>query len=286
MTSPATDSPAAMDIPKRDLRFDLEGVDLRRWHSRGLHVSHFYNALSIFFPEGEAFFIDAVRHYADRVRSPNLREELAGFLGQEAMHSREHRRYNAALAAAGIPVKELEGKVVAHLDFVRANAPAIEQLAATIALEHFTAIMADVMLSDDRHLAGADPRMAAIWRWHAIEETEHKAVAFDVYREIAGEGFGAWLRRSTVMLFTTRDFWSRVLRYHFRLVREHGGTWDLRGWAELVSFLWIRPGGMWRMWWNWASYFRPSFHPWDHDNREHVERWKAARPAAGGAPAG
>ena len=272
------------DIPKRDLRFDLADVDLRSWHPRGLHVSHFFNALSIFFPEGETFFIDAVRHYKDRI-PPEIEEDVKGFLGQEAMHSREHRRYNAALEAAGLPVKELERKVTEHLDFVRENAPAIEQLGATIALEHFTAIMADVLLSDGRHLEGADPRMAALWRWHAIEETEHKAVAFDVFRAVAGESVGAYVRRSSNMLFTTVDFWQRVARYTFRLVREDGGATDLRGWGDLVSFLWIRPGGMWTMWRNWASYFRPGFHPWDHDNRHHVERWKADLETSGTAPA-
>src|SRR5688500_6221657 len=121
-------APQAREIPKRDLKFDIEPVDLRSWHPEGLHVSHFFNALSIFFPEGESFFIDAVRHYKDRIRSPKLQEELKGFLGQEAMHSREHRRYNRALEAAGLPAAELEKRVLDHLNVVRENAPAIEQL--------------------------------------------------------------------------------------------------------------------------------------------------------------
>jgi len=284
MSSALATEDRALDIPKRDLRFEIDGVDLKSWHPAGMHVSHFFNALSIFFPEGEAFFIDAVRHYKDRIQSPKLKEELVGFLGQEAMHSREHRRYNRALEKSGLPVTELEKKVLAHLDFVRANVPVIDQLAATIALEHFTAIMADVLLSDDRHLAGADPRMAAIWRWHAIEETEHKAVAFDVYEEIAGEGVPAYVRRTLNMLFTTVDFWYRVAGYTFRLVREDGGAADLRGWGTLFRYLWVEPGGMWRMWRNWASYFRPGFHPWQHENRSHVERWRAAYAEKGVAP--
>ena len=79
-------------IDRRDIKFPLEGVDLRTWHPEGLHVAHFFNALSLFFPEGEAFFIDAVRHHADRVRSPELAAAVEGFCGQEAMHGREHRR--------------------------------------------------------------------------------------------------------------------------------------------------------------------------------------------------
>ncbi len=280
----STGTAKALDIPKRDLKFDIDGVDFRSWHPEGLHVSHFFNALSIFFPEGETFFIDAVRHYQDRMRSPKLQEELKGFLGQEAMHSREHRRYNRALDAAGLPVAELEARVLAHLDQVRATAPQIEQLAATIALEHFTAIMADALLTDPSHLDGADPRMAAIWRWHAIEETEHKAVAFDVFEEVAGKGVAAYARRTLVMLFTTVDFWFQVVRAHYRMVKADGGASDLKGWWSVFRFLWIKPGGMWRMWRNWASYFVPGFHPWQHDNAEHVARWKEAYAATGAAP--
>src|SRR5262245_53945156 len=149
-------SPDALEIARRDLRFDdVEQCDLRRWHAEGLHVAHFFNALSIFFPKGETFFIDSVRHFADRVRSPRLRQEVTGFVGQEAMHSREHRRYNRALAAAGLPVDRLEGKLTRRLDLVRSIASPEEQLAITIALEHFTAIMADTALAADGVLAGA-----------------------------------------------------------------------------------------------------------------------------------
>src|SRR5262249_57523594 len=118
---------------------------------------------------------------AQRIRGGGLAGDVEGFLGQEATHSREHRRYNAALTDAGLPAKALEEDLRGILDEIRARVSPEDALAITIALEHFTAIMADVALSDDRILADADPRFAAVWRWHAIEETEHKAVAYDVY---------------------------------------------------------------------------------------------------------
>jgi predicted metal-dependent hydrolase len=274
----------AAHITKRDIEFEFP-PDMRHWHPEGLHVTHFYNALSLFFPEGESFFIDAVRHYKDRVTDPKLAEEVKGFLGQEAMHSREHRRYNRALNDAGLPAKALEDRLVKHLDLVRSQVSPAHALAITIALEHFTAIMAHVVLSDDRVLADSDPRMAAIWRWHAIEETEHKAVAYDVYRVAAGEDAGAYLRRVVVMLVTTVTFWAHVFAYHFALIRSEGAVTDVRGWWRLFRFLWIKPGGMWRMWRLWLEYFRPGFHPWQHDNRDYVEAWKASYEATGTAPA-
>jgi len=283
MSTPTNTAGDAVEIPRRDLRFGFEDCDLRTWHPDGLHVAHFFNALSIFFPEGEKFFIDSVRRFRDRVRAPKLEAAVKGFIGQEAMHSREHRRYNEALADAGLPVEKLERKVKDHLAQVREHTTAADQLAVTIALEHFTAIMADVLLSDDGILNGADPRMAALWKWHAVEETEHKAVAFDVYQEVLGTGRAAYWRRAIVMLATTIDFWQRVCRYQFALVRADGATADLRGWWRLFRFLWISPGGMRRLVRPWMAYFRRDFHPWQHDNRHFVERWTAAYDARDGA---
>src|SRR5882672_6213858 len=124
----AETSTAELDIVKRDIRFDLGETDIRRWHPEGLHVSQFFNALSLFFPEGEAFFIDAVLHFRDRIKEPKLAEHVKGFLGQEAMHSREHRRYNRALVDAGLPAKHLEELVTRRLDFIRAHLSHEDQL--------------------------------------------------------------------------------------------------------------------------------------------------------------
>ncbi len=282
-SSPAV--PRVPDIVRRDLRFDLESADLRAWHPEGLHVAHFFNTLSIFFPEGEAFFIDSVRRHAERVRSPKLRAEVEGFLGQEAMHSREHRRYNRALAAAGLPAEALEKTVIAVLDVVRKYTSPAEHLAATVALEHFTAMMADLALRDEASLAGADPRLSAVWRWHAMEETEHKAVAFDVYREVLGEGALAYGRRAGAMLLASILFWTLYFRFHLRLVRSDRATGDASGWWRYFRFLWISPGVIRKLVLPWFSYFRPGFHPWQHDNSGLVASWRALYAATGKAPA-
>jgi hypothetical protein len=286
MTEPITAARhEAADIPKRDLRFDLESADLRSWHPEGLHVAHFFNALSIFFPEGESFFIDSVRHFADRVDTKELREAVKGFLGQEAMHSREHRRYNRALVKAGLPVEKLEKALVKRLDLARRFLSPQDQLAFTIALEHYTAIMAHTLLANDGVVDGADPRMSAVWRWHAIEETEHKAVAFDVYQAAVGDDVFAYLRRAWMMLLVTATFWAHVSLYHFRLVRADGAGSDARGGWRLFRFLWIHPGTMRQIVRPWLGYFSPRFHPWQHDNSELVATWRSAYEATGAAPA-
>ena len=87
------------------------------------------------------------------------------------------------------------------------RSPHAMQLAATAALEHFTAIMAHALLSDPRHLEGASPEAARLWRWHAMEEIEHKAVAFDTFvATVKGGPVGRYLLRCLVMLMATFTF--------------------------------------------------------------------------------
>ncbi len=277
----------ASAIEQRDIHFGIEGSQLRDWHPLGPFVSHYFNAMSLFFPEGEQFFIDTVRHYRDRGRitDPQQLEEVKGFIGQEAMHGREHRAYNTALAEAGYPAKELEAKAVALLEFGRKVLSHAEQLANTIALEHFTAIMADTLLNELQTLDGAPPRMAALWRWHAIEETEHKAVAYDVYQAVAGKSLRGYFRRCLIMLSVSVLFLSQTFYTHYRLIKHDGLQRDWRGWRGFLRFLFVTPGALRKIALPWLRYFRPGFHPWQHDNREHVERWKAAYAVSGLPPA-
>lgn len=281
------DASAALPIEQRDIDFGLHDVDLSRWHARGAHVSHLFNALSQFFPEGEKFFIDSVRHYRDRISDPRLKAEVQGFIGQEAMHGREHRAYNEALARAGYPIAWLEKRVLGELRFARKVWGPKGRLAITIALEHLTAIMADRVLNDPRLLEGSDPRVAALWRWHAVEETEHKAVAFDVYRAVVGGGVLAYLLRVFTLLTSTVRFYWMTLSFHRVFVRHDRAPRQPGGVRALLSFLFVDPGVWVRIFPAWCAYFRPGFHPWQHDNRAAVEAWKASQaPALHAAPSG
>jgi predicted metal-dependent hydrolase len=255
---------------QRDLHFDLPPDRICDWHPVGRHASLFFGALSLFFPEGERMFIHAVRSQRDRVRTPSLREQVTGFIGQEAMHGREHQTYNDLLKQAGLPAEGLERWVYRDTQRVRTTLPAQAQLAITLALEHWTAMLAHVVLSRPEVLAGADPAYANLWRWHALEETEHKAVAFDVYREVFGSGLRAYLIRILFLLSATLIFWTQVIAFHIRLVAADGGLFDLRGWWRLFKFQWISPGVMRRVIPEWLAYFRPGFHPWQQDNRSYL----------------
>ncbi|WP_281784597.1 metal-dependent hydrolase [Sinimarinibacterium flocculans] len=260
---------------RRNLHFRLRPHDLGHWHAQGPYVTHFINAMSLFFPEGERYFIHSVRHYRDRIADPALQTAVTAFIGQEAMHGREHEDYNRLLAQAGLPAKELEAHAARFLDLLKARLPAAAQLSVTIAQEHFTAIMAQLVLTDPRLTAGADKRLAALWRWHALEEIEHKAVAFDVYRTVMGRGAAAYVLRSGSMLLTTVGFLGLVLFYQQQLLKADPQVRGAQGFGRFLDFLFRTPGLLPRLALPWLAYFRPGFHPWDHDNRHLLTQMSA-----------
>jgi uncharacterized protein len=253
----------------RNLRFQVGGAIPRHWHGGRRAITLFFNNLSILFPAGERFFIASVRAHADRVEGDVLRREVQAFCAQEGVHSREHARYNRMLADQGYPIAALERRVEARLARTTRRVSPRRRLAVTCALEHFTAVMGRTLLSDPRLLQGAHPELAALWRWHAIEETEHKAVAFDVYRA-AGGGYFA---RTAAMSVTTLVFWSQIVVQQIVLMRADGCLFSLSEWSSLIRFLFVEPGGMLDIWRRWLDYYRPSFHPWDFDDRPLIGAW-------------
>lgn len=267
----------------RNYDFGLPVERIRDWHPHGAHVAYAMNAKSLFFPEGEKFFIQSVRHYRDRIPAGPLQDAVTAFIAQEGAHGREHREYNRAIAQAGFPAAAIEKSIVATLDRTRKWTPRAHQLAVTIALEHFTAILAHRLLEDPEVLGDAHPRYAALWRWHAVEETEHKAVAFDVYQATVGKGLRGYLRRCGVMLFASVMFVFKVWRHHIALLKHDNLHRDWAGWRRYLHYAFVRPGVYRKVFRDWLDYFRPGFHPWQHDNRKLLQQWlpRVTDPQAG-----
>lgn len=172
-------------LPRRmDFQFDN---DIPKYFTKNNPVlSAWTAAMSTSFPDGERFFIQSVRNYQDQISDPDLQRAVKGFIGQEAHHGREHDSLNEWLETQGLPIKSQQQRLKKLIGFAQKHAPKRNQLAITIALEHFTAIMADVYLRHPEIGKADDPHIEALFYWHAIEETEHKAVAFDVYQSLEG----------------------------------------------------------------------------------------------------
>jgi predicted metal-dependent hydrolase len=277
-------SPAPVMPVRRDVKFNLPAERIADWHERGgPQFTAFLNTFSIVLPVGERFFIDAVRAHRDRIADPQLKQAVTAFIGQEAMHGREHEEYNEALFAVSKVAPKFERLVGGLLGFLQRRTPPSVRLSATIALEHFTALLAAQVLENEPLSAGAEPRFAALWRWHALEETEHKAVAFDVWQATQGTGARAWAERSLGQIGATLIFWALIIPTHLMVVREQGALADVAGWRKFFRYTFGEIGMVRKLVLPWAAYFKPSFHPWDHDNREYLDQidgFVAAQQAA------
>ena len=262
--APAQASTPAMTV--RDLRFGREDKAGRWWLGGDPVATAWFNALSATFPRGEAFFIESVKAHRDGV-PPQLDAEIRAFIAQEINHTREHVAFNRAAHEAGYDLSGVD-RGVAELLAMTKDRPAIVNLAATMALEHYTAMMAHAFLRDPAHLAGAQSEAADLWRWHAIEEIEHKGVAYDTWLH-ATRGwsrFRRWRLKALMMLIVSRDF----LRHRFQDTLDLMAQDGLTGWrmkVRLIAYLWAKPGILRRILPQWIAYFLPGFHPWNHDDR-------------------
>ncbi|MGB1582030.1 MAG: metal-dependent hydrolase [Nevskiales bacterium] len=258
---------------RRDLKFNLPADKISDWHGDGKHISAFLNALSMLFPVGERFFMDSVRNYRDQVTDPELQKAVTAFIGQEAMHGREHEEYNDALYATSPAAERMERFVAVLLKTVQKAAPQSSQLAATTALEHFTAIMAHGLLQDPRILENADASFAKIWNWHALEETEHKAVAYDVWATVTNNRNPIrYVERTGALLVASAILWPVVGVTYLGILREQRELTNIKGWRTFLRFTVGEIGYFRRMALNWAEYFKPGFHPWDQDNRHFLDQ--------------
>jgi predicted metal-dependent hydrolase len=229
------------------------------------------NALSLLFPEGEQFFVDSVKHLQARITTPELQDRVAGFIGQEAMHGREHRAFNEMLVAHGfVAAPRIEARLKWFLRIVRKILTRKSQLAVTCALEHFTALLGESVLRDARLRAEVHPSMRALWLWHAFEESEHKAVAFDVYREVGG----GYVRRSGMMLVTTAFFFAAHGLIHLRLMAARGVLWRPWQWPRALFKMWVWPAYLTRLVPSYLAYFRPRFHPDHRDTEALLALWR------------
>ena len=174
---------------------------------------------------------------------------------------------------------DVDARLRRLLDRVRRTLPPESELAATCALEHFTALLAEALLRDPRLQDELHPGVRTLWLWHALEESEHKAVAFDVY-QAAGGGYP---RRAAIMLLTTIIFFAVTATVHARLLKANGTLWRPWRWARAATRMWIRPGYLTRLAPGYLDYFRPRFHPDDRDTRALLAEWRERLFGADGA---
>ena len=263
-------TPTGVHIKPRNRSHDITAALHGEWLDNNPFLTAFFNGMSTAFPVGEKFFIDSVRHYADQITDPVLKENIKGFCGQEGFHRREHQLYNETLCAArGYDLEKLEGTLTNRLNWARKNLSPLKNLAVTVAIEHFTGVLAELMLRPGSIMDRAEPSMRSLWRWHAAEEMEHKAVAFDVYRAVGGseELRLAVMRRVSVLMSI------ELTRTLFYILRKDGRLFNVKLWRAGLAGLFGKNGAFSGGWAPYKEFYTHGFHPWQQDTRELLVQW-------------
>ncbi|MCH7310561.1 metal-dependent hydrolase [Acinetobacter sp. ANC 4805] len=279
---------AGASFPVRRMNFDFNEVP-EYWVSGSAGLTHFMTGLSALFPDGEKLFIDSVRavRYHPAIKdNEKLQKEISAFIGQEAMHTQEHVNFNASAQKYGHDVETLERrtgvviqtgrKLFAKLVKPFGMTQEMVDLTATTALEHFTATIASELLRNP-HIQELmqDKTMEYMWLWHAVEENEHKAVAYDVYEEIFGRGVKAYALRNTALVVSMVAIFLTQSSFVLKLLKDDGKL-NFTELGMIYQYAYSPSKGIIAgMVGEMLAYFKPGFHPNDLDTVQLLKDWKA-----------
>ena len=259
--------PKAIGITVRKPSFNPKNIR-RHFFANSPVMSHLLTALSSTFPIGEQFFVHSVRNVRDKITDEKLQAEIAAFIGQEAMHSKAHADFNDAWRRDDYNLDNFQAWLARRDAFIKERHPKL-QLAVTAAFEHFTALLGGYILRHPEVLSTLEDDAIKLWVWHAIEEIEHRAVAFDVYQAIYHDD----KVRRNVMRSVTTGFASLTFYSATRLFMQDWRksvpkvTQNLFGVYMLAKmFISLIP--------EYLAYYKADFHPSEIDYTKIVAYWK------------
>lgn len=188
----ATDgfAPEEVALRPRQVRFEWEGSPLH-WVPGDPYGAHAVTSLNLFVPVAERWFSRVLVDALDHVRDESIREEIVGFIGQEAVHAAGHERVLVEyLLRHGIDPAPFSRQLdwatglydqalsrTTRRSRRKVLASAIHMLCAA---EHFTGVLGHWALNNSWDELGVDPVLADFYRWHGAEEVEHRHVSFNV----------------------------------------------------------------------------------------------------------
>lgn len=262
--------------PRRLENRDFESVP-KYWLGSSPFASLQLDLLSIIIPEHEKFFIHTLKDYQDQLEDEESKALVRGFIHQEATHYKVHQEYNNTRPALGMNMKREDALGEKIFNGFKRFLPLKLRLSMTAFMEHFTAVGAHLLLREGSVAEDMHPQMRDLWEWHAVEEIEHKAVAYDLFEQNGGNYFyrllgalittvsvGLWLLISGFRLMRDDRLWRRYNQLPWteeELVAQKNTRKKLMKASMHSAYLM-------------AQYFKPSFHPWELDDSEFVKRFE------------
>lgn len=258
-------------VVRTKLDFHLDQAP-RFWFGGDPFRTRMFDALSLTFPDGERYFIECVRLFRDKINDPDLQERVADFIRQEAQHGIAHDKMNQIMKEQGMPVDQFTARLKKIFRFELKNRSAQYNIAMTAAAEHLTALMADTFYSKKETLAEADPFVRALFAWHAIEEMEHRDVAFDVMQQV---GNVPEVTRKMALVLTTGLMFGFTLYRANVMLRCDGFNRTQRLKMNVRGLQWLfgKQGKLRKMQSQYRDWFKPDFHPSQHPIIAQYDVW-------------
>ncbi|HEU4361470.1 MAG TPA: metal-dependent hydrolase [Mycobacterium sp.] len=276
-------------LQARDVRFDWTNLPVHYVPNEPF-ATHFWNVLHLLLPAGEEFFVEVFKQALPLIKDDQLRLDVQGFIGQEAIHSQAHAGVVDHLAGRGIDMSPFTDQMRWLFDKLLGDRPQwgkrrqqrwlLERISLVAAVEHYTAILGEWIIDAPQlDIVGADPVMLDMLRWHGAEEVEHKAVAFDVMRHLRA---GYWRQVRTQLIVTPMMLWLwvRGLRFMYSVDPElpRGTKPRWRDWFQVARrglvpapFEFIPAI---------TAYYRPDFHPSQLGGVQKAVNYLSVSPAA------
>lgn len=258
-------------VVRSNLDFKLSEIP-RYWFGGDPFLTRMFDALSLTFPDGERYFIQSVRLFRDQIKDPDLQKRVADFIRQEAQHGIAHDKMNNMMREQGMPVDQFIQRLNYMMNYDLKNRSPEYNIAVTAAAEHLTALMAETFYGQKDTLRNAYPFVRAMFAWHAIEEMEHRDVAFDVMKDVAKTP--EWLRQYTLLITTFLMFGFTIYRANVML--KHDGFSPLQRLQMNIRGLpWFfgKKGTLTRMGKQYRDWFKKDFHPSQHPVIAQYEVW-------------
>lgn len=262
---------ASVGIPPRRVRFNFNTDTVPAYFfDNNAFKSTLILAMSSTFPEGELFFVKSVKQFRDQITDARLSAEVSGFIGQEALHSQAHVAFDAAAEQHGFSLKQLEQLHGESMKLTWKLFSPMARLGFTAGVEHLTAILTELLLRDQSVLDSMAPEVRDLFLWHSLEENEHKAVAFDVFSAMGG----SYRTRALMMAYGVMGFIGTTVVFQTKLLRQDPRRFSLRDYAQGLNFFFGRGGKFLPLFPLLLDYFKPSFHPNQHQTDALVEQWR------------
>jgi uncharacterized protein len=264
-------------IEHRDVKFDFDLTQLKKhWFNNDPWVTHLFNGLFCAVPDGERWVMQSARKQMARLKDRKSIETVARFIKQEGSHSREHDLVNAIMMNFGVPADKAEKFFRQVRQKVQAVSSDDMQASIAAAIEHFTAVLSEVLLESPDLFDDMDPKIRAMVYWHMVEETEHKAVSHELFVQTVGAGPKQYLMRITGLVGTFGFGFYAVFFNMFYLLYADKQLGNLASASRMLKIIAYQPGFVRKILIACIPYLKPGFHPWERDNSALIGVWKEA----------